>query len=254
MNDGVVRWVRRVAWTLGLGLLCAAGYGVWWTAARTDTFHLRHVTVGGVRELTREEVAEVVAPWLGANVLSLDMEAVGQAVTGLGWVKRVEVERDLPDGLTIDVREYTPVLVVKRGTDLRYSTRKGRLFAPVSLEHFRDLPTLSVPTELEPSLLRETVQATLELVARNVAAGLGDEITGVRLDPMLGYTLELGRAAVYLGWDTSSVPVERVAAALSWLPSGRRVPAMIYAVPNSTDLVVKVPNAGNGSPVDVVIK
>jgi len=254
MNDGVVRWVRRVAWTLGLALLGTGAYGTWYVAARTDTFHLRHVTVGGVRELTREEVAEAVAPWLGASVLSLDVEVVGQAVTDLGWVKRVEVERDLPDGLLIDVREYTPVLTVKRGSDVRYTTCKGRLFAPVTLEHFRDLPTLSVPTELEPAQLRETVEATLELVARHDGAGLGDQVTGVRLDPMLGYTLELGRASVYLGWDTASVPVERVAAALAWLPSGRRVPAMIYAVPNSTDLIVKVPDSGHGVPVDVVVK
>ncbi len=239
---------ERIVSILGLVVLVASigatAYAVGYMVFRTDTFDLRQIDVEGCAEMEPWEIRSTLHPWLGRHVmLEADVAAMAEDVLALGWVRRVRIEKDLPDRVRVFVDEWTPVLTVKLGRGLWYADVHGKLFAGQSADHFRDLPTLSAPEDLDADELAEVVPEALRLIDRVAAATDDTAVSGVHYDKLLGYSVELGAVEFYVGWDLDAVHDEMIANARAWLPEGHRIPAAVIGIPGSTDLVVRLHGA-----------
>lgn len=241
---------RVTRWTVGssgaLLILALVHHVVW----RTDTFHLRVIDVRGAEVLEPGEVREALAHRMGRNLVTLDVDELGRDVAVLPWVRAVGVEKSLPGRLLVTVHEYVARLAVKIGRDLLYADAAGELFAAYDGVHVVDVPVLTVPDDISAADLREAVRAALLLAHRHLNAHPDMELTAIHVDRDEGYSLEVGAVEVFLGWSPLEVEPERIATALSWLPSGRRIPAVLVAVADSSEIVVRFPE---GAPLETLV-
>jgi cell division protein FtsQ len=72
------------------------------------------VQVRGATKETRLAVEQAAAVEEGSALLFLDTGTIGKRVEALPWVAHASVQRDLPNGITITVRERLPVAWVRR--------------------------------------------------------------------------------------------------------------------------------------------
>jgi cell division septal protein FtsQ len=104
---------------------------VTWVLA-SSRFDLKEVVVAaGTPRIPAEALRAAVAPFEGGNLVLLPLDSVEAAVRRNLWVDTVEVAKELPDRLRVEVTERRPVALLVRGGGLVYADEKGRPIAPV---------------------------------------------------------------------------------------------------------------------------
>lgn len=179
-------------WLFALAAL-AAGYffGQW--AVNSSAFPLEEVSVdgggGGLKQVTREQINEVVGSSVRGNFLTVDLEATRKAFAELPWVRAASVRRTWPRGLDVTLEEH--IALARWGSDALVSTY-GEVFSAVS---DKKLPVLEGPIENSSDMVRQYAVFTrlLRPLQQNIdRVSLSDRRAWqVRLEN--GTVLELGR-------------------------------------------------------------
>ena len=116
-------------------LLAVLALGGFWLYRKTQEdrrFAVRRIEVTGVANGSRADVERVAGTYRGANLFRLDIERVRADFAALPWVKRVAIEKKLPDVLMVRVFERVPSALLARGGSLRYVDGDGVVFAELS--------------------------------------------------------------------------------------------------------------------------
>lgn len=154
-STGAVRWGLWIV--LGFILLAGLSLGLlfsyrWATSSRF--FSVKTVEVAGNVRLSPEQVLERAGITAGMNCLAANMKDVERKLLADPWVEHVAVERRLPDGFKVEIRELNPRFWVLKEGELWYADESGRLVAPVESDKFTPLPILTVaPGVRNPGLL-----------------------------------------------------------------------------------------------------
>lgn len=195
-------------------LLWFALQPLWSAARRHPYFAARHVTVLGAGPLLSEQA---VLSWLGIDerttLWDLNPAAVRSRLEAHPLVARASVRRELPDRLSIRLREHRPeaIAVLDR---CYYVARDGRLLGALGVEHGRDYPLITGPTPGTPAGLRTWLyRRALRLVRLCERRGCPVGISEVNVDPRGGVVLYpvQPRVAVRFGWGSWREKVERFA-------------------------------------------
>lgn len=127
-RNPVLALLRPLAVSLLLVAMPAAL--VTWVLA-SPRFDLRNVEVSGTPRVPAEALRAAIAPFEGGNLVLLPLDTVEASVRRNPWVDTVEVAKELPDRLRVQVTERRPVALLVRGAGLVYADEKGRPIAPV---------------------------------------------------------------------------------------------------------------------------
>jgi cell division protein FtsQ len=115
-RDRLRTFTRRATAILVIAGTITAGVAV----AGSSLFGLSDVEVSGARNVTSDRVRAVAALPLGANVLTLDLDAARRRVESIEEIRSAEVRRSGALGVRITVVERTPAVVVRAGGGPRY--------------------------------------------------------------------------------------------------------------------------------------
>jgi cell division protein FtsQ len=128
-------------------------------------FAVRTIEIDGAVHTPRAALDRITQQYVGLNLFQIDIDRVQQDVRGLGWVRRIDIEKKLPDTLRVKITEREPVALARLGEHLRYVDEEGLDFAELSPSvGDSDLPLISDASGAE--LLR-TVTLLRELRARD---------------------------------------------------------------------------------------
>jgi cell division protein FtsQ len=128
-RNPVLALLRPLAVSLLL-VAMPAGLVTWVLAS--PRFDLKEVVVAaGTPRIPAAVLRSAVAPFEGGNLVLLPLGSVEAALRRNPWVDTVEVAKELPDRLRIEVTERKPVALLVRGGGLVYADEKGRPIAPV---------------------------------------------------------------------------------------------------------------------------
>lgn len=128
-RNPIVALLRPLA--VSLLLVAMPASLVTWVLA-SSRFDLQEVVVvAGTPRIPAEALRKAVAPFEGGNLVLLPLENVEAAVRRNPWVDTVEVAKELPDRLRVEVTERRPVALLVKGGGLVYADEKGRPIAPV---------------------------------------------------------------------------------------------------------------------------
>ena len=105
----------RTPWRAAFLALAAFGViaGVAWALLGSRLLVVRSVTVTGTHLVPAAEVAAAADVPLGTPLVRVNTGQVARRVEGIRQVASATVTKDWPDGLTITVRERTPVVAVR---------------------------------------------------------------------------------------------------------------------------------------------
>jgi cell division protein FtsQ len=99
-----------------------------WVVFGSSWLGVRSVQVEGTSYLSPDEVERVADVPEGTPLARLDLDAVEHRVAELAAVAAVDVSRDWPSGVRIEVREREAVAVVRQDDDFQAMDAEGVLF------------------------------------------------------------------------------------------------------------------------------
>src|SRR3954468_20714026 len=95
-------------------------------------FAVKAIEVVGATHTPRAAIHAITNQYIGANLFRIDIGRLQADLRRLGWVKRIEAEKKLPDTLRIRIVEREPVALVAVGDRITYVDDDGDAFAELS--------------------------------------------------------------------------------------------------------------------------
>jgi cell division protein FtsQ len=95
-------------------------------------FAVKTIEITGAAFTPRAAIEAITNQYIGANLFRIDIARLQADLRRLGWVKRIEAEKKLPDTLRIRIVERTPVALVSVDGRILYADENGVPFADLS--------------------------------------------------------------------------------------------------------------------------
>ena len=151
-----------------VALLAVVVIGAAWIYRKTQSderFAVRAIEVEGAKHTPRGALDLVTQRYVGLNLFQIDIARVQRDLNGVGWVRRIDIEKKLPDTLRIKITERQPVALVRTGEKLLYVDDEGVAFAELNPAVGND--DLPLITDAQGAELRRTVALLGELRAKD---------------------------------------------------------------------------------------
>lgn len=180
-------------------LLAAAA--VW--LVRVPSLPVRHVVFADTLAHTRRaEVEQVLPVSLKGNFFSINLESVRGALEKLPWVRKVDIRRQWPDRLEVNIEEHKPVARWGEGRGELVNSYGEVFAANLPDSEANAMPLLFGPVGTAPEVLKEYG----ELVGAFKA--VGEVPVQVTLSPRLAWVLKLQNGMlVDIGREQPKSPV-----------------------------------------------
>ncbi len=179
--------------------LVAGSVWAWRHTQSNERFDVRTIEIDGAVHTDRAALDRVTKQYVGLNLFQIDIARVQNDMASIGWVRRIDIEKKVPDTLRIKLSERTPVALVRNGETLSYVDDEGAPFAELSPRvGASDLPVI---TEAQGAELARTVTLLRELRVKDHE--LYSRVSEIWPIPPRGFALydrELG-AVVYVNSD-----------------------------------------------------
>ena len=172
---------------------------------QSDYFKARYINIEGVQRLTKEQVALQAGVHSGINVLSANITLARKRLLAHPWIAEAEVSRQIPDGLSIVIKEHTALAAVDFGTKYLMNKR-GEIFKvwdssdPVNLPVISGLNrsdlivygSLERPDDYNSSQCSESLQAVMRVLQLGGKKGSilpNREVKKIDVDRQIGLTI-----------------------------------------------------------------
>jgi cell division protein FtsQ len=217
------RWLGRLLVGLKLAALIAALLGTstlfmmgYAAMTRSDYFRTETIHILGNHRLSEREILSQADIRRGDNLLALNLRLVRERLLDHPWIAAARVWRDIPDTITIEIKEQVPLARIDWKHQFLINT-DGRIFKEAGPGDPKDLPLVSGidideinPASDRPDPLMDSVVQVLRLSQRPQSQIQFSEIERVQADPDLGITLTLkDRRRIKLGVDEYEAKFER---------------------------------------------
>lgn len=158
----------------------------------TVFFNAETILVEGNTRYTAEELLEVGGLKIGQNLFRLDKFEVIDQMEGLPYIKTVEINRKLPNTLSVKVVENQPVVWVPTETGAAFLNEEYRVLELLTL------PKEVVPAEDEEKEQPEEKDEEEEQEAETEEQEVTSPLDGVaQLTQIVPTELEVGKTAVF---------------------------------------------------------
>jgi cell division protein FtsQ len=190
-----------------LALLGVIGVGIFRGIFLGDASALQTVIVKGAGTETEQRVRERLKPRLGVSLWKLDMDEIARQLETDGWIDSVDIRRQLPHTLVIDVSERRPVAVLSSGRGMfKFVDKSNAVIGEVKPELIADYPILSGGNLIEKPDLRQKALELLNELPPDGTVSRGD-ISEVRFAEERGFQLVLSKTGMVIDLGKENIPL-----------------------------------------------
>jgi cell division protein FtsQ len=200
---------------LGVALVVVGAWGI----TKSPLFDTRRIEVTGASQLPPERVLEVAKIGLGTNLFWFNAGSAEDRLESNPWVKEAHIGRSLPSTVRIAIEERRPAAQVKTGD--RWTLFAGDGTVLTTIRHDAGLPSVAIPTSIEPSEASTMPPGSVELIGA-MGRWLRSQVRSVAREDDGDVVVYL-RSGVpaYYGPPTALVAKDQVLASLlRWARSG----------------------------------
>jgi len=184
---------------------------------RSSFFTVRETLVKGCNEITEKDILSSARVSPGANLLTVNKEAIIKRISSNSWVKDVFVGREFPNRLVIWIRERTAVALIEKESILYLIDNKGEIFKKLDAEEKADLPVLTgffSGNILNRELVGKSLALLSHLKGSKEATDIG-LISEVHGNETFGFSLFTNRGlCLQLGFEGYEAKLKRLSAVM----------------------------------------
>jgi cell division protein FtsQ len=107
-----------------------------------DYFKISRLTIEGAQRLSEKEISQQARVGMGMNILAVNLSLVRKRLLAHPWIAEAGVSREIPSGLSIWIKEHTPLAVVDVGKKFLINI-SGNIFKAWDVSDPADLPVVS---------------------------------------------------------------------------------------------------------------
>jgi cell division protein FtsQ len=107
-----------------------------------DYFKISRVTIEGTQRHSEKEIAKQSLVGKVMNILAVNLSLVRKQLLAHPWIAEAGVSREIPSGLSIRIKEHSPLAVVDVGKKFLIN-RAGKIFKAWDASDPADLPVVS---------------------------------------------------------------------------------------------------------------
>jgi len=217
-------------------------------------FGVRETSVRGCKELTEKDILNLASIRPSQNILAVNAEAITDKVKKNPWVKDVQVGREFPKRLVIEVQERTAVALLKKDNSFYLLDLDGVAFKKLENSDESDLPALTGcyrEGQLNTHLLSKSLELLRYLSASKEFPNIRS-IAEIHADEVLGFSLFTdNNLCLRLGYDYYENKIKRLMPVMADLER-RNVPLkyLLIDLSDPTKITVQkrdiLPPAGPG--------
>ncbi|WP_321530842.1 FtsQ-type POTRA domain-containing protein [uncultured Desulfuromonas sp.] len=185
--------------------------------SNSDHFRVETIEVVGNRKLTDQDVIALSDIRQGVRTFDLDLEIIGQKLAENDWIHDAVVERKLPRGIVIRLRERETVFIINLDY-LFYVDRSGEIFKVLRAGDPLNYPLVSGMDRQqlldEPDKSREQLQQVATLIDQLDQRKVFDlqDVSQIKIDTNEGLILYTGLYGVpiKIGWKDYADKLDRL--------------------------------------------
>jgi cell division protein FtsQ len=157
-------------------------------------FEARKITVKGNRRLSQNTILQQTNLKPKDNILSVNVSAIRSKILVHPWIASVEVNRELPDAIHIQVKEHVPIAIIDLDKP-HYINENGEIFSAVVSSDKADLPIVTgLKSDLDPgnpwrSKLYKAAVEALRLSRSHTDMTTFHAVKRIHVDKEMGLTL-----------------------------------------------------------------
>jgi cell division protein FtsQ len=189
---------------IAAGLLCSLFIYIYSFMVSRPYFQIKEISVRGLKELTEKDVLASAGVRPAQNLLSINTDAIIRRVSENQWVENVYIGKELPNKLVLEVKERTPLALVKQENDFYLMDAEGFVFKKLGKSDEVDLPVITgvdKKGEIKSQLLLSTLNL-LKTVSKSgqypyvgmISEAHVNDVFGISLISNSGLYLKLGTA------------------------------------------------------------
>lgn len=118
------------------------GYRLYGFVKRSEYFAIKRINVFGTKYSFAEDIKDLAGISEGENIFSFSSDKAAEQIKNHPWIKKVIVNKHLPDRVSIEVVEYKPVMLINF-LRLYLVDENGIVFKLLSVDENFDLPIIS---------------------------------------------------------------------------------------------------------------
>jgi cell division protein FtsQ len=227
---------------------------------QSDYFKISRMTIDGAQRLSEKEIAQQAQVDKGVNILAVNLSLVRKRLIAHPWIAEAGVSREIPSGLSIWIKEHSPLAVVDVGKKFLIN-HSGKIFKtwdtsdPADLPVVRglnvlDLPPVSGQTNPSEGDIAHKRTAPFKAVMKVLRLGRKQgsilpnrSISQIWVDRQIGLTLHAFDRikTINLGYDDYDGKYHMLAKLFSYLKHQQSVSDFDYIDLNNLNRVVVNP-------------
>ncbi|MFO7665412.1 MAG: FtsQ-type POTRA domain-containing protein [Desulfobacterales bacterium] len=196
-----------------VSLFCIFGYDC---LTQSDYFRAETIDVEGNQILSREEVIKEALVKPGDNIISVNLSMVRKRLMANTWIAEAEVERKIPSGIILRIKEHKPLAVLDIGKDFLLN-ENGEIFKEKTATDPESLPLvkglkfsdLSI-NDTKRSQPFNAVMTVLKLGRKPESIVPNSSITRINVDREIGLTVFAFNKTIKLGYNNYPDKYERL--------------------------------------------
>lgn len=158
--------LRNLLVTLGYLSLGAMSYAGYWMVQQPWFFPVQHIHLATpLKRIQEADVRKIAGQEMKGNLFTADIAHVRQTLERLPWVRRVNIRRDFPDHITIELEEYQ---AFAHWNQQALINQAGEVFFVPDAKK-QVLPSLIAPDGMEKQVISSYVQFNQQLEKINLS-------------------------------------------------------------------------------------
>ncbi len=126
-RNPLLRWLKPMG--LATAIVSLPVFATLWLLS-SPRFALQEVRIETGERVPRAWVEATLRPALGRNLLTLSLPQVERRLERHAWVRRIDLRKELPGRLLLNVVEKQEVALLRQGKTLSYLDAEGEVIAP----------------------------------------------------------------------------------------------------------------------------
>lgn len=134
-NQRQIAVERVLAIVRNFVLFLLALVGAVWLYSHTQSdarFAVRNIEISGAVHTSRAALEAQTRQYGGLNLFRIDIARVQRDFESMSWVRRINIEKRLPDTLRIHITERVPIALLRDHDRLLYVDVEGKAFADLA--------------------------------------------------------------------------------------------------------------------------